>query len=286
MTFYLQNALGGLAYGGLLFMIAAGLTLIFGLMRVVNIAQTSFYLVGVYTGLALLSRGLNFWFAALGAGITVSILGFLIYRLLLHRYQRQELTTVLLTIGFSLIIQDLTLAIWGGNPQSVPGPASLSHSVHLGAVVFPSYWLTLILISFLTALGLWAFQRYTMLGAVIRAGVDDGEMLRGLGVNVDAAFYFVFILGAFLAGLGGMLGGPITGAYPGLDSELLPLAFAVVIVGGMGSLGGAFVGSLVVGLVNTFGKALLPQLSYFTIFAPVAIIMALRPQGLFGRRST
>lgn len=284
MTFYLQNTLGGLAYGGLLFMIASGLTLIFGLMRVVNIAQTSFYLVGVYTGLALLSRGVNFWLAALGAGVAVSVLGFLIYRLFLQRYQRQELTTVLLTIGFSLIIQDLTLAIWGGNPQSVPGPAALSHSVHIGAVIFPSYWLTLIVISFLVALGLWAFQRYTMLGAVIRAGVDDGEMLRGLGVNVDQAFYFVFILGAFLAGLGGLLGGPITGAYPGLDSELLPLAFAVVIVGGMGSLSGAFVGSLVVGLVNTFGKALLPQLSYFTIFAPVAIIMALRPQGLFGRR--
>ncbi|MHB9146162.1 MAG: branched-chain amino acid ABC transporter permease [Symbiobacteriia bacterium] len=284
MSFYLQNTLGGLAYGGLLFMIAAGLTLIFGLMRVVNIAQTSFYLVGVYTGLALLTRGVNFWLAALGAGITVAILGFLIYRLLLYRYQRQELTTVLLTIGFSLIIQDLTLAIWGGNPQSVPAPAALAHSVHLGAVIFPAYWLTLIVISFVTAAALWSFQRYTMLGAVIRAGVDDGEMLRGLGVNVDAAFYFVFILGAFLAGMGGLLGGPITGAYPGLDSELLPLAFAVVIVGGMGSLSGAFIGSLVVGLVNTFGKALLPQLSYFTVFAPVAIIMALRPQGLFGRR--
>ncbi len=284
MTFYLQNTLGGLAYGGLLFMIAAGLTLIFGLMRVVNIAQTSFYLVGAYVGLSLIARGTNFWLSAAVAGVAVAALGFAVYRLFLHRYHKQELTTVLLTIGLSLVLQDLALATWGGNPRSVPPPAMLAHSVTLGAVVFPSYWLALIVISFLTAAGLWLFQRYTMLGAVIRAGVDDGEMLRGLGVDVDRSFYFVFLLGAFLAGVGGLLGGPITGAYPGLDGELLPLAFAVVIVGGMGSLTGAFAGSLVVGLVNTFGKALLPQLSYFTIFAPVAVIMALRPQGLFGRR--
>ena len=284
MTFYLQNTLGGLAYGGLLFMIASGFTLIFGLMRVVNIAQTSFYLVGVYVGLTLISRGTDFWLAALAAGATVAVLGFVVYRLFLDRYHQQELTTVLLTIGVSLVLQDLSLAMWGGNPQSVPAPSSLVHSVQMGGVTFPSYWLALIIISFIVAFGLWLFQRYTMLGAIIRAGVDDGEMLRGLGVDVDRAFYFVFMLGAFLAGLGGMLGGPITGAYPGLDGELLPLAFAVVIVGGMGSLTGAFAGSLVVGLVNTFGKALLPQLSYFTIFAPVAIIMALRPQGLFGRR--
>lgn len=284
MAFYLQNTLGGLAYGGLLFMIAAGLTLIFGLMRVVNIAQTSFYLVGVYTGLSLVNLGVNFWVAALAAGLTVTVVGFLIYRLFLHRYHRQELTTVLLTLGFSLIIQDSVLALWGGNPQSVPAPASLAHSVRIHEVTFPAYWLALIVIAFITAAGLWTFQRYTKLGALIRAGVDDGEMLRGLGVPVDRAFYFVFVLGAFLAGLGGLLGGPITGAYPGLDGELLPLAFAVVIVGGMGTLGGAFAGSMVVGLVNTFGKAFFPQLSYFTIFAPVAIIMALRPQGLFGRR--
>lgn len=284
MTFYLQNTLGGLAYGGLLFTIAAGFTLVFGLMRVVNIAQTSFYLVGVYVGLTLVSRGFSFWLAALAAGVTVAVLGLIVYRVLLDRYHQQELTTVLLTIGVSLILADLSLAVWGGNPQSVPAPRELAHSVQLGAVTFPSYWLALIVISFIVAAALWLFQRYTMLGAVIRAGVDDGEMLRGLGVDVDRAFYFVFLLGAFLAGLGGLLGGPITGAYPGLDGELLPLAFAVVIVGGMGSLTGAFVGSLVVGLVNTFGKALMPQLSYFTIFAPVAIIMALRPQGLFGRR--
>lgn len=284
MAFYIQNTLGGLAYGGLLFMISAGLTLIFGLMRVVNIAQTSFYLIGVYTGLALVSRGVNFWLSALGAGLTVMVVGFLIYRLFLHRYHKQELTTVLLTLGFSLIIQDSVLALWGGNPQSVPAPAILAHSVKIQAVTFPAYWLALIVIAFLTAMVLWTFQRYTVLGAIIRAGVDDGEMLRGLGIRVDRAFYFVFMLGAFLAGFGGLLGGPITGAYPGLDGELLPLAFAVVIVGGMGTLGGAFAGSMVVGLVNTFGKAFFPQLSYFTIFAPVAIIMALRPQGLFGRR--
>jgi branched-chain amino acid transport system permease protein len=253
-------------------------------MRVINIAQTTFYLIGAYVGLSLMSRHVNFWPAALVAGAAVAALGLLIYRVVLHRYHADELTSLMLTIGFSLMLADGALAVWGGDPQSISPPASLASSVHLGGLTFPSYWLALIVISLVFAVGLMLFQNRTMYGAIIRAGVDDEEMARGLGLDVDRAFYLVFLIGAFLAGMGGLLGGPITGAYPGLDSELVPLAFAVIIIGGMGSLEGAFVGSMAIGLLDTFGKALFPQLSYFTIFVPVAVIMALRPQGLLGRK--
>lgn len=283
-TFYAQNVLGGLAYGSLLFLIAAGLTLVFGMMRLVNLAQTAFYLLGAYVGLALLAHGTNFWLASAAGGLVTTIVGLAIYAVVLHRYHADQLTSLLLTLGFGLMLDDGILALWGGDPHSIQPPAALAGSLAIGSLVFPEYWLAVIGISLAIASALFVFQRKTMFGAIVRASVDDEEMARGMGVDVNRAFYVVFALGAFLAGVGGLLGGPITSAYPGLDGELTPLAFAVVIVGGMGSLVGAFVGSIVIGLVNAFGKALFPELSYFTIFVPVALIMALRPQGLFGRR--
>jgi branched-chain amino acid transport system permease protein len=282
-AFYLQNLLGGLAYGSLLFLIAAGLTLVFGLMRILNLAQTAFYLFGAYIGLTLVAHGLNFWLASVAAGVVTLALGLALYALFLHRYHREHLTSLLLTIGFTLMLDDTVLAIWGGDPQSISPPPFLAGSVQLGTLVFPEYWLAVIVISLAIAGALLLALRRTLLGVIIRAAVDDEEMVRGLGVDTNRAFYLVFALGALLAGAGGLLGGPITSAYPGLDGELLPLAFAVVIVGGMGSLTGALVGSLLIGLVNAFGKAMFPEFSYFTIFVPVALIMALRPQGLFGR---
>jgi branched-chain amino acid transport system permease protein len=282
-AFYVQNLLGGLAYGSLLFLIAAGLTLIFGLMRILNLAQTAFYLLGAYVGLALIAHGFNFWLASAVAGIATMLLGLALYSLFLHRYRRDALTSLLLTIGFTIMLDDVVLWIFGGDPQSIAPPASLAGSVQIGALVFPTYWLAVIVISLAIAGALFLGLQRTMLGVIIRAAVDDEEMARGLGVDVNRAFYVVFALGALLAGTGGLLGGPITSAYPGLDSDLLPLAFAVVIVGGMGSLSGALVGSILIGLVNAFGKALFPEFSYFTIFVPVALIMAVRPQGLFGR---
>jgi len=282
-AFYLQNLLGGLAYGSLLFLIASGFTLIFGLMRIINLAQTAFYLIGAYVGLTLLTHHFNFWLSGLAGGVTTALLGFALYSLFLHRYHADHLTSLLLTLGFTLMIDDSVLAIWGGDPHSISPPSALSASLQFGRLVFPSYWLALIFVSLGIAALLFVFMQRTKLGMIIRAAVDDEEMTRGLGVDVNRSFYLVFTAGALLAGLGGLLGGPITAAYPGLDGELTPLAFAVVIVGGMGSLSGALAGSMLIGLVNAFGKALFPEFSYFTIFVPVALIMALRPQGLFGR---
>ncbi len=283
MSFIVQNVVGGLAYGGLLFLIAAGFTLIFGLMRVVNLAQTAFYLVGAYIGLTLLNLNVNFWLATVISGLAVTILGVAIYTLL-HRFHKQDLTVLLITLGFSLMLDDLSLAIWGGNPLSISAPAAVSGSMSLLGAIFPVYWVWLLGFGVLMAVVLHLFQRHTKIGAIIRAGVDDEEMVRGLGVDVNRAFYLVFAIGAFLAGAAGLLGGPVLGLAPGLDLQLLPLAFAVIIVGGMGSLTGAFVGSMVIGLINNFGQALFPELAYFTIFAPVVLIIALRPQGLMGRK--
>jgi branched-chain amino acid transport system permease protein len=284
LTFFAQNALGGLAYGSLLFLIASGLTLVFGLMRIINLAQTAFYLLGAYVGLTLVERGMNFWLASAAAGVVTLALGLAMYSAFLHRYHADPLTSLLLTLGFTLILDDQILRQWGGDPHSISPPPMLASSIQIGTLVFPSYWLAVIGISIAIAVILLVSLQRTMLGVMIRAAVDDEEMARGVGVDVNRSFYVVFALGAFIAGLGGLLGGPITSAYPGLDGELTPLAFAVVIVGGMGSLTGALVGSLLIGLVNAFGKALFPELSYFTIFVPVALIMAFRPQGLFGRK--
>jgi branched-chain amino acid transport system permease protein len=284
MQFYVQNALGGLAYGSLLFLIASGLTLIFGLMRIINLAQTAFYLLGAYVGLALVAHGVNFWVASVAAGILTMGLGLAVYSAFLHRYHADPLTSLLLTLGFALILDDAILALWGGDPHSIAAPPFLAGSLQVGGVIFPAYWLAVIAISTTIAVILFVAMHRTMLGVMIRAAVDDEEMARGVGVDVNRSFYIVFAAGALVAGIGGLLGGPITSAYPGLDGELTPLAFAVVIVGGMGSLTGAFVGSLLIGLVNAFGKAMFPELSYFTIFVPVALIMAFRPQGLFGRK--
>ena len=284
LQFYVQNALGGLAYGSLLFLIASGLTLIFGLMRIINLAQTAFYLLGAYVGLTLVAHGTNFWLASVAGGAVTMVLGLAVYSAFLHRYHADHLTSLLLTLGFALILDDGVLAVWGGDPRSIAPPPGLSGSIHIGTLVFPEYWLAVIAISFTIAAVLFFALQRTMLGVMIRASVDDEEMARGLGVDVNRAFFVVFAAGAFIAGLGGLLGGPITSAYPGLDGEITPLAFAVVIVGGMGSLTGALVGSLLIGLVNAFGKAMFPELSYFTIFVPVALIMAFRPQGLFGRK--
>jgi branched-chain amino acid transport system permease protein len=284
MQFYVQNALGGLAYGSLLFLIASGLTLIFGLMRIINLAQTAFYLLGAYVGLALVAHGVNFWVASVAAGILTMGLGLAVYSAFLHRYHADPLTSLLLTLGFALILDDAILALWGGDPHSIAAPPFLAGSLQVGGVIFPAYWLAVIAISTTIAVILFVAMHRTMLGVMIRAAVDDEEMARGVGVDVNRSFYLVFAAGALVAGIGGLLGGPITSAYPGLDGELTPLAFAVVIVGGMGSLTGAFVGSLLIGLVNAFGKAMFPELSYFTIFVPVALIMAFRPQGLFGRK--
>lgn len=283
MNFWAIQLLNGFSMAMLLFLIASGLSLIFGLMRIANLAHGSFYLLGGYLGLSVLERTESFSLAVLVACVAVPLVGILVQRLFLDRLHNEELPQVLLTFGFMFILADLCLVLWGGNPQTLSKPALFARSVRYAGVFFPTYRLFVIGAGLAVALALWLFLERTRVGAMVRAGVDDAEMARAVGVNVPLVFSGVFGLGVSLAALAGVLGGPVIGVFPGLDVEILLLALVVVVIGGMGSIKGAFVGSIAVGLLDNFGKALFPELALFTIFAPMALVLALRPKGLFGR---
>jgi branched-chain amino acid transport system permease protein len=288
MNFWLVLTANSITFGGLLFLLSAGFSLIFGLMRIPNLTHGSLFMVGAYVGvtfvLGLYGFRLNFWLAAVLATLTVAALGALAERLLLRRLPGDQLAQVLVTLGLSFMAADLCLMLWGGDPISVPTPAELQGFVHLGVLVFPAYRLAIIVIAIVVAIGLWLLLDRTRLGAMIRAGVDDPDMARVVGIRVSQLFTIVFALGAGLAAFAGIIGGPILSVYPGLDQDMLPLALVVVILGGTGSLLGSFVGSIIVGFIYNFGQALLPARAYFILFLPMLLVLLLRPQGLFGRQ--
>jgi branched-chain amino acid transport system permease protein len=283
MNFWLIQTLNGISFGMLLFLLAAGLSLIFGLMKVLNLTHGSFYLLGGYVGLAVLHLSGSFVSAVLVGSLAIALVGVLMERFFLRRLHLQELPQALLTFGFLFIFSDLATVIWGTNPQTIPKPPLLSGALQLGGFFYPYYRLFIIGVGLVIAGGLWWLQDGTRLGAMLRASVDDEEVARALGINVSLLFTLVFGFGAFLAALGGVMGGPIVGIYPGADFDVMLLGFVVVIIGGLGSLKGALIGGLAVGLLDNFGKVFFPELALFTIFAPMAVILALRPAGLFGR---
>lgn len=283
MNFWLIQSLNSMALGGLFFLLSAGFSLIFGLMRIANLSHGAYFMFGAYIGLTVLRMKGSFVLAIFAGAATVLVLGGLIERFILRRLSGRVLAQVLVTLGIAFIISDACLLIWTGDPIPLPIPEVLRGTVRVGAVAFPIYRIAVIGLALLVAVGLWTLMEKTRIGAMIRAGVDDMQMARGLGISVSKLFTAVFCLGAALAGAGGVLGGPILSVYPGLDTDMLPLALVVVILGGAGSLVGAFVGSFVIGFVYTFGQALLPDLTYMILFIPMVIVLALRPRGLFGR---
>ncbi|MBV9175204.1 MAG: branched-chain amino acid ABC transporter permease [Chloroflexi bacterium] len=277
------HLLNGITFGALLFLLASGFTLIFGLMHITNMSHGGLYLVGGYIGLSVLGRTGNIWMALLASAVGVGLMGLVIERALLRPVRNRVLPEVLVTLGLAFVLGDLSLAIWGGDPQTIRVPGVLSQSVSLLGLTYPVFRLFMVVVGVLTAAGLWFLQHRTLLGAIIRAGVDDAGMVDAMGVDIKLVFNRVFGLGAALAGLAGLLGGAFLALYPGADSEILLLAVVVVIIGGPGSLLGAIIGSLLVGLIDAFATALVPDLVYFTLFAPMVIILAWRPYGLLGR---
>ena len=284
MEFFVVQTLSGFSFAAVLFMLASGLSLIFGVMHIVNIAHGSYYMLGAYIGLSIYWATSSFPLAILGGAIAIAVIGYGMQRFFLRRFF-DAFPQVMMTMGFAYIFRDLALLIWGGDPLSFPAPEILQGSIHFGEIVFPLYRISIILIAICVAIGLWFFNEKTSYGAQLRATVDDHEMARGVGINVPLVSGLMFALGAFLAAFGGVVAAPAFGIYAGLDFEVLPLAFVVVIVGGMGSLKGAAVGSILVGLVDNWGKALFPDFSYFTLFLPMAIVLAIRPSGLFGEKT-
>jgi branched-chain amino acid transport system permease protein len=281
--FWLIQAFNGISYGALLFLLASGLSLIFGVMRIVNLAHGSFFLLGGYVALTAIWTTGSWLLAIPVAALVIAVMGLLMERVFLRPLGFDPLRQVLLTVGFAYLFQQAALDIWGGDNLDITPPAMLRESAVVGDYYFPLYRIFMIGMAIVVGIILWLAMEKTRMGAMVRATVDDAEMARGVGINTSRVSMFIFALGAFLAGLGGVIGGAFLGVYPGLDFAILPIAFAVVIIGGMGSLTGAAVGSLLVGLADNFGKALFPEISYFTLYAPMVLILALKPTGLFGR---
>jgi branched-chain amino acid transport system permease protein len=276
-------AVNSIALGGLLFLLSAGFSLIFGLMRIPNLMHGSFFMLGAYFGVTFLNRGLNFWLAALLSALAMAAIGGVIERLLLRRLEGQVLPQVLLTLGFAFIIGDVCLMVWTGDPWQPPTPPHLAGAVQAFGMFFPLFRLVILAVAVVVAIALWLMVDWTRLGAMIRAGVDDPPIARVVGIKVSQLFTLIFCLGAALAAFAGVMGAPYLSVYPGLDFEMLPLALIVVILGGTGSLLGALVGSFLIGFLFNFGQAMFPDLAYVILFLPMLLVLVLRPQGLFGR---
>lgn len=345
--FWIVQAFNGVSYGALLFLVGAGLSLIFGVMRIVNLSHGSYFLLGGYVALSVISSTGSWLLSIPIAALSIALVGIVMERLFLrpegHAKQVRDaliavgvavlislaigrslpqmmsgtfgayaqgvlvvlvlavpvyfllrqissvaieadtLRQVLMTVGFAFLFQQAALDIWGGNNMDINPPSWLTQSVVIGKLYLPVYRIFMIGMALVIGIALWLAMEKTRVGGMVRATVDDAQMARGVGIDTSKISMFIFALGALLAALGGVIGGAFLGVYPGLDFEMLPLAFAVVIIGGMGSLGGAAIGALAVGLADNFGKALFPEISYFTLYAPMVLILAIKPTGLFGR---
>ena len=276
--------LNGLANGMLLFVMAAGLSLIFGQMNVVNLSHGAFYLIGSYLGYTVVNRFGNFWLALLIAPPIVGVFGYFIERYLLRGFYggKNHLKQVLLTFGIAVALTAVIEWVWGTLNLAVQPPAILSRQIPILGVQYPLYRFSLIIFGVLLALGMWLIWERTRIGAIVRAGVSDAKMVSGLGINIERVFAGVFVFGTMLATLSGVLGAPIYSISIDLGFEILILAIVVVVIGGLGSLTGAFWGALIIGMANAFGKAFIPEFSLFIIFAVMAIVLLVKPSGLFG----
>lgn len=274
--------LNSLTFAALLFLVASGFTLIFGLMRIVNLAHGAMYLMGGYVAYAVTTASGSFTVGLAASMVAVALLG-LVTQALLRFVKGSELRQVLLTLGLALILNDAALVIFGGDTFSVPIPEPLRGATQVFGVFYPRYRLFVLCVGMAVLVLLWLLMNRTRLGSLIRAGVDDAETVEAMGINIRMVFVATFVLGMLLAAAAGALGGAFLSLYPTADSEILVYSLAVVIIGGRGSLAGAAVGSLAVALLSTFGQVWFPELAYFVIFGPMALLLAFRPNGLFGR---
>jgi branched-subunit amino acid ABC-type transport system permease component len=282
-SFVITQLLNGFAYAMLLFILSVGLSLIFGMMNVLNLTHGSFYMMGAYVGLSLHRITGSFWLSLPVAFFALATLGGLIERFLLRPfYHRGQLDQVLLTFGLSLIFMDGVKWVWGADIHSLTPPHLFAGSVAMGDNLFPAYRLFLCFFGLFLALVLYLVLERTRMGALVRAGASDHQMVNALGINIPRVFTLSFAFGSGLAGLSGVIAGPFLGLYPGMDFEILVLTLIVVVVGGMGSLSGSFWGSILIGVSETLGKVLFPDLSLVLIFLVMAGVLLLKPGGLLG----
>lgn len=281
----LIQALNGVQYGLLLFLVASGLTLIFGIMGIINLAHGSFYMMGAYLAFSLTELTGNLWLAIL-LGIPMSVaIGLLLERLLFARlYRRDHLYQVLLTYGLILIMEELRSLLVGDDVHGVAKPSFLDFSIPLtDTLSYPVYRLAMSGLCLVVALGMALTIRRTRLGMTIRAGAADREMVSVLGIDIGLVYRVVFAGGVALAAFAGMIAAPAASVYPGMGNQILIVSFVVVVIGGIGSIKGAFLGSLLIGLADTFGQVYAPQISGMTVYMLMAAVLLWRPAGLFGR---
>jgi len=287
-SFVFAQSISGLTAAMFLFLIASGLSLIFGVLRVLNFAHGTFYMLGAYAAYQLVQwLGVGpgrFWLAALGAAAAVAALGGLIERVLFrHLYGKEELYQLLFTYALVLVLSDSAKMVWGTQQKSVSRPPELTGSFSVFGATIPSYNLLILLLGPAIALAFWFVLQRTRVGRFIRAAALDRETLGALGVNVSALYTWVFVLASFLGGLGGALISPMRATTPGMDTEVIVEAFVVVVIGGLGSFWGTFLGALIYGQVLSFGILLFPRFSIFAVFALMAAVLIVRPWGLLGR---
>lgn len=288
MPQFIAQTLNGLTLAGIIFLVSSGFTLVFGVMRVTNLSHGAVYLLGGYIGYSVIGATHNFFWGLAAAALAMAAFGLVLERTLITWLGRSEMSELLATLGLIYVIDDVTLAIWGGSPLTInlPGILGQSSTLPVAGVVYPNGRIFILAVSVAVAAGLYYLLRRTRVGAIIRAGVDDREMVSALGINVRLVFTLVFMLGALLAGFAGVLGGTVLGIYTGGDSDILLFALAVVIVGGLGSYEGAILGSLIIGLIDNYGTAYFPAVAYSILFIPVIIVLLVKPQGLLGRMTT
>ena len=287
-SFIFGQFVSGLSTAMYLFLIASGLSLIFGVLRVLNFAHGSFYMLGAYLAWQLVQwlgpRTESFWVAVLGAALAVALVGALIERLLLrHMYRREELYQLLFTYALVLVISDVVRYTWGTQQLGVSRPPSMEGAFLVFGTNVPLYTVFIMLLGPVIALGIWLLLNRTGLGRTVRAAALDREMLSALGANVGWLYTGMFALGSFFAGLGGALVTPVRSLLPGMDVEIIVEAFVVVVIGGLGSLWGTFLGALIYGQVLAFGILVFPRFSIFAAFVLMAVILVVRPWGLFGK---
>jgi branched-chain amino acid transport system permease protein len=279
-----QQLLNGVSFGGILFLVAAGFSLSFGVLRVLNLAHGALYAVGAFLGWTIfVGAGGEYTLAVLLGGVAATAIGVLIERGFLRRLRNRLDEQVLVTLGIALVLGNLLQWIWGGVPRSPFVPGYLSGTLTVADLTYPVFRLAIIGVACAVGLAMWLVDRKTLIGARVRAGRDDQEMLEALGVNFDALAMAVFCVGAFLAGVAGVVGGQLLGANLGLPSTILLVAIVVVVVGGLGSVGGSFVAAMIIGIVDAVGRALFPQLAMVTIYLAMIAILLVRPLGLGGR---
>jgi branched-chain amino acid transport system permease protein len=274
----------GLSFGLILFLLAAGLSLTMGLMRILNLAHGALYMVGGFAGLAVAKFAHNYWAGLVVGAVFTGILGLLLEMGFLRRLYKQEASQVLLTIGFIYIFINLAQWVWGTFPLSGIAPHIFSWSVPVGKIAIPGFRFFIIGVGLVMAVLLWLFQARTKIGAIVRAGMDNREVVGTLGINLKLVFSGIFALGSVVAGLCGLLGSPITGVNVGVAWDALTLALIVVVIGGTGSIQGALLGGVIIGLLNAFGQAYFPSTAYFISYVALIIILLVRPSGLLGRK--